>query len=95
MGPKFLLAFLSLGIIVGLAEVVIGILAPRQTVERILRDHPSMYQPHEVLFIGLIPGFEGRLREYGQWCGAFWDQDMHALLHREWLETNHSSSQSE
>ena len=36
---------------------------------------------------------EGRLREYGQWCGAFWDQDMHALLRREWLKANQSSGQ--
>lgn len=28
---------------------------------------------------------EGRLRGYGAWRGAFWDQDVHALLRPEWL----------
>jgi len=27
---------------------------------------------------------EGRLRDYGRWCGAFWDQDLFALLEPEW-----------
>lgn len=26
---------------------------------------------------------EGRLRGYGQWSGAYWDQDLYALLERE------------
>lgn len=63
MGPKLLLAFISLAITLGMAEVVLERFAPQRTVDRILRDQPPMYRAHEVRVRDLVPGFEGRLAE--------------------------------
>ncbi len=63
MRKEVLLTVCSLALAVFGTELVLGHWFPQLTVQQVLKDRPAMYRSSDVLFMELLPHFQGALRE--------------------------------